>query len=92
MARKERLTVSLDPELVAAGERAVAAGRAESLSAWVSRALADRVETERRLEVLQGSILAYEAEFGSISADEIAAQERSDRRAAIVVRGPGRHA
>ena len=90
MARKERLTVTVDPDLLEAGQRAVAAGRADSLSAWVSRALADRVAAERRLESLRGAIAAYESEFGAISTEEIAAQERADRRAALVVRGPAR--
>ena len=40
MPRKERLTVTVDASLVVAGNQAVAAGRAESLSAWVNLALA----------------------------------------------------
>lgn len=90
MARKERITVTVDPDLLEAGQRAVAAGRSESLSAWVSRALEERIATERRLEALEEAIAAYEAEFGVISASEIAEQRVADRRAAIVVRGPGR--
>lgn len=90
MARKERLTVTIDPDLLEAGHQAVAAGRANSLSAWVSRALADRVAAERRLEALRAAIALYEAEFGELSSEEIAAQEHADRRAALVVRGPVR--
>lgn len=38
------------------------------------------------------AITAYEAEFGEITEAEIAAQQRADRAAAIVVRGnPGNH-
>ncbi len=40
--RKERLTITVDPDLVKAGKRAVAAGQADSLSAWVAAALATR--------------------------------------------------
>ena len=40
--RKERLTVTVDLALVQAGQDAVAAGRAESVSAWVNLALAER--------------------------------------------------
>jgi hypothetical protein len=36
------------------------------------------------------AVAAYEAEFGQISAEELAAQQRADHRAAIVVRGPRR--
>ena len=83
---KERLTVTVDPNLVQAGSDAVAAGRAESLSAWVNLALAERVAKERRLRAMGEAIAAYEAEFGAITADELAAQQRADRGSARVVR------
>lgn len=87
MSKKERLTVTVDPELVRAGQEAVAAGRAESLSGWVNLALAERAEKERRLRAMADALSAYEAEFGEISPEEMAAQERADRAAARVVRG-----
>jgi hypothetical protein len=79
-SRKKRLTVTIEPDLLEAGQQAVAAGRARSLSAWVSGALADRVAAERRLEVLRAAIAVYEAGSGPISPEEIAAQQRADRR------------
>jgi hypothetical protein len=85
--RKERLTVTVDPALVAAGNAAVAEGRAESLSAWVNAALHERVAKERALAALAEAIHAYEEEFGEISARELADQARADRESAIVVRG-----
>jgi hypothetical protein len=85
--RKQRLTVTVDPELVEAGNRAVASGDADSLSAWVSTALADKVRSDRQLERLRSAIDDYEAEFGEITADEIATQRRADREEAVVVRG-----
>jgi hypothetical protein len=85
--RKQRLTVTVDPELVEAGNRAVASGAADSLSAWVSTALADKVRSDQRLEHLRAAIADYEAEFGEITADEIATQGRADREDAVVVRG-----
>lgn len=87
--RKERLTVTVDPALIRAGSEAVANGFAESLSAWVSLALAERATKERRLRAMGEAIAAYEATFGSITAEEMAAQERVDRRSARVVRGQG---
>ena len=86
-ARKLRLTVTVDPELVEAGNRAVAKGSAGSLSAWVSQALADRARRDEQLARLGDAIADYEAEFGEISAEEIARQRRADRQAAVVVRG-----
>jgi hypothetical protein len=85
--RKERLTVTVDPELVDAGNRAVAAGRAESLSGWVNAALADRAARDRRLEALAAAIADYEAEFGEITQEEIADLQRADREDSVVVRG-----
>jgi metal-responsive CopG/Arc/MetJ family transcriptional regulator len=84
---KERITVTVDAEILEAGNEAVAQGREESLSAWVNRALAERVAKERRLAAMAAAISAYEAEFGAISEEELAAQARADREAAVVVRG-----
>ena len=47
--RKERLTVTADPELVQASNEAMAAGQAGSLSGWVNLALADRAIRDGRL-------------------------------------------
>ena len=85
--RKERLTVTVDPDFIAAGNDAVAEGRAESLSAWVNSALAEKVAKERKLAALQKAVAAYEKEFGEISPEELAEQARADRESAIVVRG-----
>jgi len=90
MPRKERLTVTVDANLVEAGNQAVAAGRAESLSGWVNQALAEREAKERRLLAMAAAVAEYESRFGAISAEEIAAQQRADQRAALVVRGPRR--
>ena len=84
---KERLTVTVDPDLIAAGSDAVAEGRAESLSAWVNTALGDKVAKERRLAALADAVAAYEARFGAISLQELDEQKRADRAAAVVVRG-----
>ncbi len=86
-AAKERLTVTVDPALLAAGRAAVEQGRAESLSAWVNAAIAERVARERKLRALAEAIELYEEEHGVISDAELAAQERADRRSAVVVRG-----
>lgn len=85
--RKERLTVTVDPTFIAAGNDAVAEGHAESLSAWVNAALAEKVARERRLVALADAVSAYEERFGVLSAQELADQARADRESAIVVRG-----
>jgi hypothetical protein len=85
--RKQRLTVTVDPELVEAGARAVAKGEADSLSGWVSSALSEKVRRDRKLALLRAAIADYEAEFGEITDEDIAAQQRADRENAVVVRG-----
>lgn len=86
--RKQRLTVTVDPELVEAGARAVATGAADSLSAWVSIALAEKARRDQQLARLRDAIAGYEDEFGEITDEEIATLRRSDRENAVVVRGP----
>lgn len=90
MSRKERLTVTVDAELIQAGTRAVKAGQAESLSGWVNQALIEREAKERRLRAMAEAVAAYEAEFGAITSAELAAQQRADERGAVVVRGVAR--
>jgi hypothetical protein len=85
--RKSRLTVTVDRGLVKAASAAVREGRAESISGYVNLALAEHAAKERRLRAMAEAVAAYEAEFGAISASELAAQERADRRSAVVVRG-----
>jgi Arc/MetJ-type ribon-helix-helix transcriptional regulator len=47
--RKARLTVTVDPRLVAYAERLVEAGKAPSVSAVFNDALADRVQRDKRI-------------------------------------------
>ena len=86
-SRKKRLTVTVDPALVEEGQRAVAAGQADSVSAWVSAALEDRILRDRKLALLAAAVVDYEEEFGEITVEEIARQRRADREDARVVRG-----
>src|SRR5438034_9912073 len=86
MRNKERLTVTVDSELIEAANQAVAEGRVGSLSGWVNLALAERADKERRLRTLAEAIDGYEGAFGEITAAELAAQERIDRQHATVVR------
>jgi glycerol dehydrogenase-like iron-containing ADH family enzyme len=84
-AKKRRLTVTVDPDLVEAAHRAVANGSADSLSGWVNAALLERARRDQQLERLGESIADYEAEFGEITSEEIAKQRRLDREQAVVV-------
>ena len=86
-AKKERLTVTVDKQVLAAANAAVAAGRASSVSAWVNLALMERAAKDQQLAAMAAVIAEYEAEHGVITREEMAAQARADRRSAIIVRG-----
>lgn len=87
---KQRITVTLNPELVDAGLQAVEDGRADSVSAWVSAALEEKIVRDRKLALLDIAIASFEQEFGEITAAELAAVERTDRASAVMVRAPKR--
>lgn len=80
--------MTVDHELVEAGNEAVASGQAGSLSGWVNSALADRASRDRRLRAMADAVAAYEAEFGEINEAEMAAVRQTDARASVIVRGP----
>jgi Arc/MetJ-type ribon-helix-helix transcriptional regulator len=84
---KERLSASVDSDLIRAAEAAVKRGASASVSAWVNDALRLMLEHERRLNALADFVTAYENEHGEISAEEIRMATRRARARAILVRG-----
>jgi Arc/MetJ-type ribon-helix-helix transcriptional regulator len=84
---KERLSASVDAELVAVVQKAVAEGRAESVSAWVNEALRLKVAHDQRLRALDEFVAAFEAEHGQITEAEMREAARRARGRAVVVRG-----
>jgi hypothetical protein len=87
MSAKERLSASVDTDLVAAAQEAVAQGRADSVSAWVNEALRLKVAHDRRLRALDEFVAAFEAEHGEITEAEMGDAARRARGRAVVVRG-----
>jgi hypothetical protein len=87
MTAKTRLSVTVDTDLIDATKAAVAAGAAESISAWVNDALQLKLEHDRRLRGIDDFIAAYEAEYGEITDEAMEAAYRSAKARAIVVRG-----
>jgi metal-responsive CopG/Arc/MetJ family transcriptional regulator len=87
MTAKTRLSVTVDADLIAASQAAVAQGEAESVSAWVNDALRLKVEHDRRLRGIDDFIAAFEAEHGEITDEEMDAAYRAAKARAIVVRG-----
>lgn len=84
---KERLSASVDAELLAMGQAAVAAGETESLSSWVNDALRLKADHDSRLRALDEFLATYEGEHGEITEDEMRDAARRASARAVVVRG-----
>lgn len=87
MKGKERLSASVDADLISVAQAAVVGGRAESVSAWVNDALRLKADHDHRLAALDEFLAAYEAEHGEITGQEMADAARRARSRAVVVRG-----
>jgi Arc/MetJ-type ribon-helix-helix transcriptional regulator len=70
-ARTVKVTVTIPEDVLAAAQEQVAAGRAPSLSAYVSDALAERVKTERG-DSMQVLLDEWDTEFGPPSEEDYA--------------------
>lgn len=86
MKGKQRLSASVDAELLAAAERA-AANTNVTVSAWVSDAIRMKLADDAQLKALAAAIADFEREFGVITKEEIEAAKREARRRAVKVRG-----
>lgn len=83
---RQRLSVSVDEELIKAAKAAVATGRVENVSAWVNDALRRQANHDRQLAALDEFLAEYEAEHGEITESEMNDAVRRARARAIVVR------
>ncbi len=88
MANRQRLSATVEADVLAAGRAAVAEGRVATLSAWVNDALRRQVEHDRRMTALDDFLDRYEADHGEITEEEIHEATRRTRERALVVRGP----
>lgn len=87
MSTKLRLSVTVDPDVVAAAEAAVKAREADTVSAWVNDAMRLKLENDARLKALTFALGEFEREHGKITDEEMADAAREARRRAVVVRG-----
>ena len=83
---KQRLSATVDSDLIEAAEKAVSRGQSESVSAWVNDALRLKVAQEHRLQALEAFVAAYELEHGEITPEEMQMAARRARQRAVVVR------
>jgi hypothetical protein len=84
---KQRLSASVDAELLDAAESAAKRGEVPNISAWVNDAMRLKVEHDRGLAALAGVIADFEAEHGEITQEEIEKAARLARSRAVSVRG-----
>lgn len=87
MRGKQRVSATVDAELIAAAEAATKRGEVATVSAWVNDAMRLKLEHDRRLGALAAFVADYEGEHGEITADDIAWAAREARRRAVPVRG-----
>jgi hypothetical protein len=89
MTNRQRLSATVEADLLTAARHAVKEGRAGSLSAWVNDALRRQAEHERRMKALGEAIREYEAEHGVITEEEIRETTRRMKDRAIRIRPRG---
>jgi len=87
MTRKQRLSASVDADLLAAAEAAAASGRAATVSAWVNDALRLKLEHDHRLQALAAFLSTFEAEHGEITREEMQRAVRRANSRAVPIRG-----
>lgn len=87
MSGKQRLSASVDAELIAAAERAAANGQVATVSAWVNDAMRLKLEHDRRLKALAAFITEHESKHGEITKEDMARATREAKRRAVPVRG-----
>ena len=87
MAKKARLSATVDDVLIRAAEEATKRGETSTVSAWVNEAMQLKLEHDRRLTALAAFISEYEAEHGAITARDREDAVREAKRRAISVRG-----
>jgi hypothetical protein len=86
MKPKQRLSASVDANLMAAATAAARSGQVATVSAWVNDALRLKVEHDERLRALEAFVHAYEGEHGEITHDETESATRRASSRAVVVR------
>ncbi|MDE0118280.1 MAG: hypothetical protein OXT07_16895 [bacterium] len=86
---KERVTITVELDLLDHAKSAVQAGVCRSVSEWISQAMAEQLARDDRLVALDELIAEFEALHGPITDEEIEEQMRRDREAAEFHRQEG---
>lgn len=87
---KQRVTISIEIDLLEEAQAAVSNGQCRSLSQWIGEAVAEQLDKERRLALLAEMVAEYEAEHGVITEEDMEEQIRKDKEAAAANRAAGK--
>jgi hypothetical protein len=86
-ATKQRLSVSVDADLLVAAELAAKRGEVANVSAWVNDAMRLKLERDRGLAGLAEVVSDFEAEHGQITPNEMEQAAARSLARAITARG-----
>jgi len=86
-AMKQRLSASVDADLLVAAEAAAKRGEVANISAWVNDAMRLKLEHDRGLANLAAVIADFEAAHGEITPEEMEKAARMAQSRAVSVRG-----
>ncbi|MYE73248.1 MAG: hypothetical protein F4240_08185 [Acidimicrobiia bacterium] len=86
---KERITITVELDLLNHAKSAVQAGVCRSVSEWISQAMAEQLARDDRLVALDELIAEFEALHGPVTDEDIAEQRQRDREAAAYWRQKG---
>ena len=86
---KQRVTITVEVDLLNHAQAAVQAGACRSLSEWIGQAMAEQMAKDARLAAMDEMIAEFEAEHGPITDEQIAETRQRDRDAAAALRVQG---
>lgn len=86
---KERVTITVEVDLLNHAKSAVETGVCRSVSEWICEAMAEQMAKDARLAAMDELIADFEAEYGPITDEEIAEQVQLDRDASAAWRLEG---
>lgn len=92
MSERERLSATVEREVMEAARLAVSEGRASSVSSWVNAAMHREAAHDQRLRSLAAFVEEFEAQHGELTAIEVREAVHRARGQATAVRDATRSA
>ncbi|MCY4035997.1 MAG: hypothetical protein OXF64_00880 [bacterium] len=86
---KERVTITVEVDLLNHAQSAVRAGVCRSVSEWIGKAMEEQLAKDARLAAMDELIAEFEAEGGPFTDEEIAEQMQRDREASAALSREG---